>query len=200
MFLLPTRSALRVLAALLVIAGAGAGAGACAIAAPPGAAPAIPATPIGSPQDFDFEHGRWHTTLRRRLHPLSGSDEWAEYTGTTIVRPVLEGRANLVELDVSGPAGRLQGLSLRLFDTKQKRWTLNFSNASSGTLATPMTGGFGGSSRGVFYSDETFDGRRVLVRFVIEVKSADTCRFEQAFSADGGATWETNWIAVDTRS
>jgi hypothetical protein len=195
MFLLPTRSTLCALAASLAIVGA------CAhVDAQPDAAQALPATPAGSPQDFDFEHGRWHTTLRRRLHPLSGSDLWADYTGTTIVRPALGGRANLVELDVSGPAGRLQGLSLRLFDTTQKRWTLNFSNAASGTLAAPMTGGFGGSARGVFYSVETFDGRRVLVRFVVESTSADTCRFEQAFSADGGATWETNWIAVDTRS
>ncbi len=203
MFLLPIRSTLRGVAGLLAVASA------CAVGDPPStasadtqpdAAPAIPATPAGSPHDFDFEHGRWHTTLRRRLHPLSGSDVWADYVGTTIVRPVLGGRANLVELDVSGPAGRLQGLSLRLFDPKSKQWTLNFSNAASGTLAAPMTGGFGGGPRGVFYSAEEFDGRRVLVRFVIESTSADTCRFEQAFSADGGVTWETNWIAVDTRS
>jgi hypothetical protein len=201
--MLPIRSTLRGVAGLLAVASA------CALGAPPSAvstdtpsnaAPAIPATPVGSPHDFDFEHGRWHTTLRRRLHPLSGSDVWADYAGTTVVHPVLGGRANLVELDVSGPEGRLQGLSLRLFDPKQQRWTLNFSNAAAGTLVPPMSGGFGGSTRGVFYSAEDFGGRPVLVRFVIESTSADTCRFEQAFSADGGVTWETNWIAVDTRS
>ncbi|HJV61360.1 MAG TPA: DUF1579 domain-containing protein [Albitalea sp.] len=182
-------------------------AGACAIAAPSGALgeaasnamTAAPATPIGSPHDFDFEHGRWRTTLRRRLHPLSGSDVWADYAGTTVVHPLLGGRANVVELDVSGREGHIQALSLRLYDPKDQRWTLNFSNAASGTLAVPMTGGFGGAARGVFYSLEDFGGRRVLVRFVIESTNRDTCRFEQAFSADGGATWETNWIAVDTR-
>ena len=202
MFLPSIRSTLPGIAGLLAVASA------CAVGAPPSvpadarpdAVFAIPATPVGSPHDFDFEHGRWHTTLRRRLHPLSGSDAWADYAGTTVVRPVLDGRANLVELDVSGPEGRLLGLSLRLFETKRQRWTLNFSNAASGTLATPMTGGFGGGPRGVFYSAEEFDGRRVLVRFVIESTGADTCRFEQAFSADGGVTWETNWIAVDTRA
>jgi len=158
------------------------------------------ATPAGAPHDFDFEHGRWHTTLQRRLHPLAGSDAWAHYAGTTTVTPLWGGRANVVELDVAGPEGRLEGLSLRLFDTARQRWTLNFSNARAGTLATPMTGGFAGGRRGVFYSDETFDGRPVRVRFVIESKDADTCRFEQAFSADGGATWEVNWIAVDTRA
>ena len=171
-----------------------AGAGSLAIAAP-----ALPATPVGAPRDFDFEHGRWHTTLRRRLRPLSGSDVWAEYSGTTRVDPVLGGRANLVELDVAGPEGRIQGLSLRLFETERQRWTLNFSNLASGTLSAPMAGGFGGGRRGVFYSAEDFNGRQVLVRFVIESLSADRCRFEQAFSADGGATWEVNWIATDTR-
>ena len=203
MFQLPIRSTLPGIAGLLAVASA------CAVGAPPttasahteaDAALAIPVTPAGSPHDFDFEHGRWHTTLRRRLHPLSGSDTWADYAGTTIVRPVLDGRANLVELDVSGPEGRLLGLSLRLFEPKRQRWTLNFSNAASGTLATPMTGGFGGGPRGMFYSAEEFDGRRVLVRFVVESTSADSCRFEQAFSADGGLTWETYWIAVDTRT
>ena len=63
-----------------------------------------------------------------------------------------------------------------------------------------MTGGFGGGPRGVFYSAETFGDRPVLVRFIIESTSADSCRFEQAFSPDGGSTRETNWIAADTRS
>jgi len=195
----PTR---RSVAGLLAIVGA------CAAGASPGAARtdprhdaafAVPATPAGSPHDFDFEHGRWHTTVRRRLHPLGGSELWTDYAGTTCVLPIWSGRANLVELDVSGPKGSLQALSLRLFDPRQERWTLNFSNPASGTLAPAMTGGFGGGRRGVFYSAETFDGRPVVVRFIIESTSADSCRFEQAFSPDGGTTWETNWIALDTR-
>ena len=195
MLTLTTRSILLAVAFAIAIASILALAAGCAHADS-----AIPPTPVGSPRDFDFEHGRWHTTLRRRLHPLSGSDVWADYAGTTLVSPVFGGRANLVELDVSGTEGRLQGLSLRLFEPKQKRWTLNFANAASGELVAPMMGGFGGGPRGVFYSRETFDGRAVLVRFVIESTGPDTCRFEQAFSADGGVTWETNWIAVDTRS
>jgi hypothetical protein len=201
---LPTiRSTLSGIARLLAVAGAcavGASPATASADAKPDAVLAIPESPVGSPHDFDFEPGHWHTALRRRLHPLSGSDAWADYAGTTIVRPVLDGRANLVELDVSGPEGRLQGLSLRLFETKRRRWTLNFSNAASGTLAAPVTGGFGGGPRGVFYGAEEFNGRRVLVRFIIDSTSADTCRFEQAFSADGGVTWETNWIAMDTRT
>ena len=62
-----------------------------------------------------------------------------------------------------------------------------------------MSGGFAGGPQGVFYSADSFKGRPILVRFVIDVLDADHCRFEQAFSADGGATWEVNWIASDTR-
>jgi len=179
----------RTAAAALALAGVGAS-----------AAPTLPATPVGTPKDFDFEHGNWRTALRRRLKPLSGSDTWVEYEGTTLVQPLLGGRANLVELDVAGPQGRIQALSLRLFEIERQRWTLNFSNAASGTLAEPMSGGFGGGPRGLFYSVEDFNGRQILVRFVIESQSADRCRFEQAFSADVGATWEVNWVAVDTRA
>jgi len=194
---MPSSLPLRSIAAALAVAGAcGAAVAAAPVAA---AASALPPTPVGTPHDFDFEHGRWRTTLRRLQHPLSGSQTWLDYAGTTFVSPVWGGRANLVELDVAGPAGRLQALSLRLFDPERQRWSLNFANAAGGTLSTPMSGGFAGGRRGVFYSDETFGGRRVLVRFVIEATAADHCRFEQAFSADGGTTWEVNWISEDTR-
>jgi len=164
-----------------------------------GTASEIPQTPAGTPHDFDFEHGRWRTTLQRLLHPLSGTQEWAAYTGTSNVRPLLGGRANLVELEVAGPLGRIEGLSLRLFDTHSQRWTLNYANVTDGTLELPMSGGFNGGRHGVFYSAETFKGKPILVRFVIEALDADQCRFEQAFSADGGVSWEVNWIAFDTR-
>lgn len=189
---------------IAVTALAVAGIASCA-EAPPNASAAdvamhtIARTPAGTPQDFDFEHGRWHTSLRRLLKPLSGSQQWGEYTGTSIVRPLLAGRANLVELEVGGPFGRIEGVALRLFDTHRRRWTLNYASLASGTLELPLSGGFDGGRRGVFYGADTFGGRPILVRFVIEVLDADHCRFEQAFSADGGATWEVNWVAVDAR-
>jgi hypothetical protein len=154
----------------------------------------------GSPQDFDFELGNWKTQLKRLTNPLSGQEaKWVEYQGTTVVRPVWGGRANLVELDVKGPAGRIEGLSLRLFNPETRQWSLNFANARGGAMTTPTLGGFS-QGRGEFYSTDTLDGRDILVRFVISDVKRDSARFEQAFSADGGKTWEVNWIAVDTRS
>ena len=162
-------------------------------------APSTHQTPVGTSHDFDFEHGVWRTSLRRLVKPLSGSQQWADYTGTTIVHSLLGGRANLVELQVAGPHGPIEGVSLRLFDTQRQRWTLNYSSVGGGTLELPMSGGFNGGPHGVFYSAETFKGKPILVRFVVDVLDADHCRFEQAYSPDGGVSWEVNWIAVDTR-
>lgn len=111
---------------------------------------------------------------------------------------MLDGRANLVELAVKGPAGSLEGLSLRLYNPASRQWSLNFANIRSGVLARPSVGSFR-EGRGEFYSQEEFDGRAVLVRFVISGLTADAAHFEQAFSEDGGKTWEANWIADDTR-
>lgn len=148
--------------------------------------------------DFDFHIGTWKTRLSRRLHPLTGSTAWVEYEGTTVVRKVWDGRANLVELVVDGPAGHLEGLSLRLYNPESRQWSLNFSNSKSGTLSPPTIGEFK-NGRGEFYSQETLNGRAILVRFVVSDITPESCHFEQAFSDDGGKTWEVNWIATDTR-
>src|SRR5215216_560198 len=148
--------------------------------------------------DFDFEIGTWKTHLRRLQRPLTGSTTWVEYEGTTVVRSVLDGRANLVELKVDGPAGKLEGLSLRLYNPQSRQWSLNFANISTGTLSTPTIGEFK-DGRGEFYDQESYNGRAILVRFVITKITQDQYRFEQSFSDDGGKTWEVNWIAVDTR-
>jgi hypothetical protein len=148
--------------------------------------------------DFDFHNGTWRTHLRRLLHPLAGSDEWLEYEGTTVVRPVLKGKANLVELSVDGPDGHFEGLSLRLYDPRARQWSLNFSNPTTGTLSPPSIGQFR-DGRGEFYSQEVFEGRTILVRFVITPITPDSIRFEQSYSDDGGRTWELNWDATDIR-
>jgi len=148
--------------------------------------------------DFDFEVGAWKTHLSRRLNPLTGSNTWVEYEGTSVVRKIWNGGANLVELDVEGPAGRIEGLSLRLYDPQSRQWSLNFANRKGGTLSPPTIGEFK-EGRGEFFAQETLDGRAILVRFVISDITPSSCHFEQAFSDDGGKTWEVNWIANDTR-
>jgi hypothetical protein len=148
--------------------------------------------------DFDFEIGVWKTHLKRLVHPLSGSSTWVVLDGTSVVRKVWNGRANLVELETDAASGHLQVLSLRLYNPQSRQWSLNTANVSSGTLGTPTIGEFK-DGRGEFFDQETFNGRTILVRNVWSDITADSCRFEQSFSDDGGKTWEVNWIAVDTR-
>jgi hypothetical protein len=148
--------------------------------------------------DFDFELGAWTTHLSRLLHPLTGSTTWVQYDGTSIIRKVWNGRANLLELEVDGPAGHIEGLNLRLYNPDSHQWSLNFANSNGGTMSQPTIGEFT-NGRGEFVDQETFSGRAILVRFVISDITANTCHFEQAFSDDGGKTWEVNWIATDTR-
>ncbi|HYD12014.1 MAG TPA: hypothetical protein VEC11_04130 [Allosphingosinicella sp.] len=151
-------------------------------------------------RDFDFEIGRWRTELRYLQNPLSGEPErWVDYRGTSIVTPAMDGDANLVELDVAGAAGRIRGLSLRLYNPHTRQWSLNFASKRSGRLTAPVHGSFDAGGRGLFYGRDDVDGRVVLVRFVITPEGRDRIRFVQSFSADAGATWQDNWIAVDTR-
>lgn len=148
--------------------------------------------------DFDFEIGTWKTHLKRRLHPLTGSTTWVEMEGTSVVRKVWNGRANLLQLEADSPSGHFEGLSLRLYDPQSHQWRLNFSNSNDGIMAQPTIGEFK-NGRGEFYDQELFNGRAILVRFVISDITANSAHFEQSFSNDGGRTWEVNWIATDTR-
>jgi hypothetical protein len=148
--------------------------------------------------DFDFEIGTWKTHVSRLLHPLTGSTTWVDYEGTAVVRKVWNGRANLVELEADGPGGHFEGLNLRLYNPQSHQWSLNFSNSNGGTLSQPTVGEFK-EGRGEFFDQETLNGRAIYVRFVVSGITPDSCRFEQAFSDDGGKTWEVNWIATDTR-
>ncbi len=115
-----------------------------------------------------------------------------------MVRKLWDGRANLLQLEVGGSSGHIEALSRRLYNPDSRQWSLNFSNSAAGTLGQPIIGEFK-NGRGEFFDQETVGDRAVLVRFVISDITPESCHFEQAFSADGGKTWEVNWVATDTR-
>ncbi|MFI6024994.1 hypothetical protein [Amycolatopsis magusensis] len=149
--------------------------------------------------DFDWEIGAWHTDVRVLADPLSETaDEWLRFGGKSVVRPLLDRRANVVELQVSGPTGRIDALNMRLYEPPANRWSLTFVNLGDGLLTPSLHGGFH-HDVGEFHGDDHLGGRPIKVRFLIQRQGPDRARFEQAFSADGGLTWETNWIAVDRR-
>jgi hypothetical protein len=148
--------------------------------------------------DFDFNIGTWKTHVSRLQHPLTGSTTWVEYEGISVVRKVWNGRASLFELEVDGPAGHIEGVGLRLYNPQSHQWSLNWANSSDGTLNQPTIGEFK-NGRGEFFDQEPFNGRAIFVRNGFSEITPNSSRFEQAFSDDGGKTWETNWIMTFTR-
>lgn len=145
--------------------------------------------------DFDWDIGIWKTHQRRLLHPLMGSTTWVEYHGTDVVRRIWDG-ANEGLVEAQGPAGRLEIYTLRVYNPEAHQWNIYFTNPA-GVLGLPVVGEFK-NGRGEFYDQETYNGRAILVRFAVSDITPDSCRFEQSFSADGGKTWEANFIAMET--
>lgn len=162
------------------------------------AAPRVAAEKQDGQHDFDFEFGSWKAHIRRLLHPLTGSDAWVDLEGTSVVRRVWDGRANLGELEVANATTNIEGLSLRLYNPQSHQWSIYWSNSKDGSLGTAMVGQFK-NGRGEFYNQETFQGRAIYVRFIFSDITPASFRLEQAFSADGGKTWEANWIATFAR-
>jgi hypothetical protein len=149
--------------------------------------------------DFDFNIGTWHTHIKRLEHPLTGSTSWVEMQGTVVVRKVWDGRAQLEEIEADGASGHFEGLTLFLYNPEAHQWSQTFSKGSDGTVSQPAIGEFK-NGRGEFYDQEPYNGRTILVRIVWSDITADSHRFEQSFSDDGGKTWEPNFVATLTRA
>jgi hypothetical protein len=151
--------------------------------------------------DFDFLLGSWKIHLKKRLHPLSGSNEWLEFDGTVVCRTIWNGLAEVEEFNVDSPAKNIfiQGLAVRLYNPKSHQWSIYWANQKNGAFdPSPQIGQFQ-NGRGEFYGQDTLDGRAIYVRFAWSNITSPAPHFEQAYSADGGRTWEVNWITEQTR-
>jgi hypothetical protein len=142
-------------------------------------------------RDFDFLLGRWDVTNRRLKRLFAGSEDWDEFPASSDCRSLLEGTANMDEIDA--PARGLHGMTLRLFDPERQEWSLYWANSRTGVLFPPVVGGFS-EGRGDFYGDDTHEGRPIRVHYIWSMITPTSARWEQAFSADSGQSWETNWI------
>jgi hypothetical protein len=159
------------------------------------------AAPRDGQHDFDFLIGSWKIHLKRRLHPLSGSNEWVEFGGTVVCRTIWNGLAEVEEFNVDSPEKNIfiQGMAVRLYNPKTHQWSIYWSNRKNAAFdPSAQIGQFEGG-RGEFYGQDTLDGKAIYVRFIWSNTTSSAPHFEQAFSADGGKTWEVNWITEQTR-
>ena len=151
---------------------------------------------------FDFFFGSWEQSNRKRVRPLvDGDDEWVEFESHTEAGPILGGLGNIDTFAAPDFPGRpgFEGFSLRLFEPETGLWRIWWASAKSGgRLDEPVVGRFDGPV-GTFECDDTFEGRPIRVRYRWSDVDTEHPRWEQAFSPDGGQTWEVNWMAVFTR-
>ena len=153
-------------------------------------AAAITAIP---PDDFDFIIGDWRVRHRRLKTRLAGCDEWIEFEGTSTTRKILGGYGNLEDNALDLPEGAYRAVALRSFDPATATWSIWWLDGRHpDRIDTPVVGRFT-DGIGLFYADDSLDGTPIRVRFTWSSTDTDTPRWEQAFSVDGGDTWETNW-------
>ncbi len=176
----------------------------CALACLSQSAPAIAQTPTAAPRDgqhdFDFEIGTWKIHLKRLQHPLTGSTTWVEFDGTVAARKVWDGRANFDEFAADSPSGHVEGLTLRLYNPEAHQWSVYWANPKDGAFSGPPQVGEFKNGVGEFYCQDTFNGRMILIRYEWSRITPNSAHFEQAFSDDGGKSWEVNWITDQTRT
>ena len=145
------------------------------------------------PADFDFMIGDWQVSHRRLNARLCGCAEWTEFQGTSSTRRILGGFGNVEDNLLHFPDGQVRAAAFRSYDSTTRSWSIWWLDGRAPhQLDVPVVGTFA-DDVGMFYASDTLDGRPIKVRFTWYVNPGGNPRWEQAFSADGGSTWETNW-------
>ncbi len=150
-------------------------------------------SPSGPPADFDFIIGDWDVRHRRLNSRLSGCTEWTEFQGTSSTRKILGGFGNVEDNLLRFPQEQVRAAAFRSFDPKSQSWSIWWLDGRAPhNLDVPVVGTFA-NQVGLFYANDTLDGRPIKVRFTWYANLGGNPQWEQAFSGDGGSTWETNW-------
>jgi hypothetical protein len=148
---------------------------------------------VDGSNDFDFLIGEWTVQHRRLVERLVGSGEWQVFGGRAQVRRLMDGQGNVDDNEVDIPSGPYRAVSLRSFDPATGQWSIWWLDARHPhRLDVPVKGSFH-DGVGTFLADDVLDGRPIRVRFLWRDTGTPNPVWEQAFSADGGASWETNW-------
>ena len=144
--------------------------------------------------DFDFLVGRWHVHHLRLKERLAGNQQWDEFEGSSVLMKTMGGFGTFDDNVIELPGGAYRAMTVRVFDPKDRKWSIWWFDARTPQAAIdpPLRGGFK-DGVGTFYSDDTFKGKSIRVRFIWSQITPTSAHWEQAFSPDGGKTWETNW-------
>jgi hypothetical protein len=151
--------------------------------------------------DFDFFVGHWQVHHRRLKERLANSHEWIKFEGTTVAQKLMQGYGNIDDNVLEFPGGTYRAVTLRSFDPKSQQWSIWWldSRSPQGPLDPPVRGSFK-DGVGTFYADDVLNGKPIRVRFIWSEITPTSCQWEQAFSSDNGASWETNWVMEFART
>ena len=186
------RAGLRVVLGVVLVT-ASLGSIALVHASPANAEPAKVAADLTGLHDFDFLVGDWR--VHHRVKRPTGSDPWWEFDGACSNRGLVQGHVNVEEHTFNKPTGVTYGIGLRAYDPQTAQWAIWWIDGRDphGPLDPPVKGRFV-QGVGTFYSDYVDNGKPMRVRFTWSRITPTSARWEQAVSADAGATWDTNWI------
>jgi hypothetical protein len=149
-------------------------------------------------RDWEWLAGRWNVRHRRLNGRLVNSTDWQEFNGTCHMVPTLAGLGNMDDNWLDLPSGAYRAMGIRAFNPETRQWSIWWLDARVQTIDPPVRGGFS-NGVGRFEGDDTLRGQPIKVRFQWSEITATSARWEQAFSPDGGTTWEVNWIMHFTR-
>jgi hypothetical protein len=150
-------------------------------------------------RDFDFFIGTWAVRHHRLKRRLEGCSDWEDFDGRADTRFILGGMGNMDDNSLELPGGSYRAVTVRTFDPVANQWSIWWLDGRHpGTIDMPMRGRFS-DGRGEFFANDLFNGKPILVRFIWSDITPTSARWEQAFSADNGASWETNWVMTFSR-
>lgn len=160
-----------------------------------------PPDPVFAPyaNDWAWLVGSWSVSHRRLQDRLAGSTRWDEFSGSCRNWPLMGGRGNVDDNVLNLPTGRYHGVGVRAFDVASRQWSIWWIDSRHSGIEPPVRGGFV-NGVGTFIGDDNWKGKPVKVRFQWTRITTTSAHWDQAFSEDGGTSWETNWHMEFTRA
>jgi hypothetical protein len=149
--------------------------------------------------DFDFLIGKWRVRHHRLKARLAGSHEWVEFDGTSQLWMTMDGHGTVDDNYIGIPDGPYRAMGIRGYDPRTQTWSIFWLDARNPHKVEPPVIGNFQNGVGTFEGDDTFNGKPIVVRFTWSKITKNSAHWEQAFSPDGGRTWEVNWRMDFTR-